>query len=77
MNSVHDPTEPKRASTKATRRITELEEHIGFLDWVIEDLNEDVAEMESLLRTIREMLRSKQPDLEYMELLIDRKIGSF
>ena len=53
-----------------------MRDTLMLLRWETEDLSADVDALEGLLRRIRQMLRSKSPDLEYAQILIDREIGS-
>jgi len=60
---------------KLEDRIEGLTLDIWRLEWERDELEESVAGLVDLLRKLRVMIRAREPDLEFVELLIEREIG--
>lgn len=45
------------------------------LEWERDAMAKNLDELVSLLRKVRAMIRKPKPDLEFIELLIEREIG--
>ncbi|KWV47066.1 hypothetical protein AS026_13940 [Rhizobium altiplani] len=74
--SVESDTKPKPPDIEELQmRIWSLNDDVRYLEGERDALEESVAELIDLLRKVRVMIRKPAPDLEFIELLIEREIG--